>query len=56
MNPFKQGDIVVLNSGSPPLTVSKIDGDQTAVVWVDDEGKPQGSWLPYVCLRSVASK
>lgn len=56
MNPFKPGDIVVLNSGSPPLTVIKIEDDKTTVLWIDKDGNQRMNRLPSVCFQLVASK
>jgi len=34
-NEFERGDVVRLKSGSPDMTVDKIDGDQVTCVWLD---------------------
>ena len=41
MNPFKIGDVVYLNSGSHPMTIRDIDGNNCRVVWHDKNGHEQ---------------
>lgn len=33
MSPFSQGDVVMLRSGSPAMTVSSVTDNAVAVVW-----------------------
>lgn len=60
----KPGEVVYLNSGSPGLTVSQVDPDQTAnteldrvtVVWTDNEGACHSEVIFAVCLQGVRSQ
>lgn len=51
MNPYKIGDVVVLNSGGPTLTVASKDNDHLNIVWIDDDGKPQCELINYKCVH-----
>jgi uncharacterized protein YodC (DUF2158 family) len=44
------GDIVLLNSGSPDLTVTNIDGANVTVTW-NDGSCIQSSTFPRACIR-----
>ncbi len=44
------GDIVYLNSGSPPLTVKSIQDGETTCTWVVD-GELRWITSPTVCFR-----
>lgn len=35
---FKLGDVVVLKSGGPPMTIDGIGGDIVSCVWYDGSG------------------
>jgi len=41
---FKVGDVVILKSGGPPMTIEKIDGDVAHVVWMVSIYKSQNSF------------
>lgn len=45
------GSVVYLKSGSPPLLVESVDGDNITVVWVDRQGARQSHVLAAVCVR-----
>ena len=34
---FKEGDVVVLKSGGPPMTVKSIQGNRVICVWWDEK-------------------
>jgi uncharacterized protein YodC (DUF2158 family) len=55
---FKIGDVVVLNSGSPSMTVTTIEegeadtgGDDIYTCWIDPAGKEHTSSFPEACLK-----
>jgi uncharacterized protein YodC (DUF2158 family) len=43
---FRTGDVVVLRSGGPRMTVRNHSGGEQAVlvIWFDAEGEPQEQW------------
>ena len=54
---FKTGDVVYLNSGSPPLTIVCIDvadeegdGGDVAVAWIDAKGENREATMPVACF------
>lgn len=56
--PLKEGDVVYLNSGSPPLTIVRLlpaendaTGARLAVSWPDDVGELQTIVLPMLCFH-----
>lgn len=51
-NPFKTGDVVLLNSGSPNLTVDSVVGNDVNVSWMDGAEK-RVSRFPFACLHRV---
>lgn len=54
---FKIGDVVWLNSGSPPLTVTDNEpmGD-ISVAWISDTEEPQRMTLPTECFCTEIPK
>lgn len=52
--PLMMGDVCTLNSGSPPLLVVDLDGDDLVVSWRCDCGVTE-SKLPRACVRRVAA-
>ncbi|HVO76230.1 MAG TPA: DUF2158 domain-containing protein [Ignavibacteriaceae bacterium] len=38
MNPFQVGDIVYLKSGSEPMTIQALEGNNCRVAWHDSKG------------------
>ena len=49
---MKVGDLVVLNSGSPILTVAEVDEDRNVIVtWFDSSGVERNSQFPEACLK-----
>lgn len=44
-NKFKIGDIVQLASGGPAMTILRIDGNETSVVWFVGDDKIEGADL-----------
>lgn len=51
----KVGDVVVLNSGGPAMTVVKADpgSDKVLCGWIDDAGDYDSVWLPPACVRAA---
>lgn len=60
--PYKTGDVVHLNSGSPPMTVMHQEGygagvalyklkDEIPCVWMDEQGRPHQMSFAAACLR-----
>lgn len=52
---FKEGDIVVLKSGSDLMTVQSVGGDLIECVWFDQQGKLQSSKFKTVMLKKAES-
>lgn len=50
---LKAGDVVILKSGGPALTVAEIKGDNVECVWIGEEGELFREELPSVVLESV---
>jgi len=50
---FKVGDVVVLKSGSPLMTIEEIDGDVAHVVWMELITKYQNSFATSTLEHSV---
>lgn len=50
---LKAGDVVILKSGGPALTVAEVDGDKIECVWIGEEGELFREELPAVVLESV---
>jgi uncharacterized protein YodC (DUF2158 family) len=51
-NPFKVGDIVWLNSGSPSMTVVETADALCYVAWVNDAGDKVHDEFAAACLRN----
>jgi uncharacterized protein YodC (DUF2158 family) len=47
----KPGDVVVLKSGGPALTVAEVNDDHAECVWLGDEGHLFRETLPLVVLE-----
>lgn len=51
---MKTGDIVILNSGGPAMTISYIDvresGTYARCEWITDDGKVNSREFPIECL------
>jgi uncharacterized protein YodC (DUF2158 family) len=48
----KVGDVVVLKSGGPPMTIESITGDRINCVWIDRNIQiPQRFELPVSCIK-----
>jgi uncharacterized protein YodC (DUF2158 family) len=48
---FKVGDVVVLRSGSIPMTVEEIDGKDVSCVWMDEKRKMERGTFPAATLQ-----
>ena len=46
MDDFKKGDIVVLKSGGPPMTIYEIDTECVYCVWFKGDERVQGAFGP----------
>ena len=54
MAKFKEGDIVWLNSVSPPMTIELVnDNGSYNVVWMSEQWEVQRSWFKETCLTDV---
>jgi uncharacterized protein YodC (DUF2158 family) len=51
--PFAVGDVVILNSGGPKMTVAEVQPGQVRVVWVDDDDDLEAAWFPNACVYQV---
>jgi uncharacterized protein YodC (DUF2158 family) len=47
----KPGDVVVLKSGGPALTIAEVNDDRADCVWLSDEGHLFRETLPLVVLE-----
>ena len=52
LNDFTTGDVVILQGGSPLLTIETIQGDQAKCIWFD-QADLQSSTFPTLTLRKV---
>ena len=43
---FKPGDVVVLKSGGPHMTVVSLEGGGCNCEWFDQSGRQSGNFLP----------
>jgi uncharacterized protein YodC (DUF2158 family) len=50
---LKAGDIVVLKSGGPALTVAEINGESVECVWIGEDGELFREELPSIVLDAV---
>jgi uncharacterized protein YodC (DUF2158 family) len=50
---LKPGDIVVLKSGGPALTVAEINGENVECVWIGEDGELFREELPSIVLDAV---
>ncbi|PZU29860.1 MAG: DUF2158 domain-containing protein [Stenotrophomonas sp.] len=48
---FKPGDVVVLRSGGPKMTVSSLEGSRVWCVWFDAAGVPQSKVFERAILK-----
>lgn len=48
--PFRTGDVVVLKSGSPPLTVAAVEDDELAISWFTSDGQINLAKLSVTCF------
>lgn len=51
---FEVGDVVVLKSGSPRMTIAAIEGEMAVCVWVD-KGKSARDRFELVTLKAFSS-
>jgi uncharacterized protein YodC (DUF2158 family) len=53
MHKYRIGDIVHLKSGSPKMTVTRVDGDFINVAWVSwESGKENTATYHHTCVES----
>ena len=53
---FKVGDVVILKSGSPPMTVTAVEGDQVTCVWFEHVGtknQKKSGTFPATTLKAM---
>ena len=50
---FKPGEVVLLRSGGPSMTVVAVDEDEIKCVWIGEEGELFRESLPPVALELV---
>jgi uncharacterized protein YodC (DUF2158 family) len=53
---FKPGDVVLLRSGGPSMTVVSVDEDEIKCVWIGEEGELFRQALPSVALDRVETE
>ena len=53
---LKIGDVVVLNSGGPDMTIVEIDGDKATCWWQGHFGDVDQHEFPIACLKPAPSK
>ncbi len=53
---LKPGDVVILKSGSQPITVAEVNGDTILCVWMGAEGDLFRESLPLPCWNRQKSK
>lgn len=52
---IKPGDVVLLKSGGPPMTVVSIDESEISCVWIGEEGQLFRETLPTIALELIES-
>jgi uncharacterized protein YodC (DUF2158 family) len=50
---IKPGDVVLLKSGGPSMTVVSVDEDEIRCIWIGDEGEPFRETFPPIALDMV---
>mgnify|MGYP000019879643 CR=1 FL=1 len=54
---FQLGDVVILKSDSPEMTIDEIDGEYVFVNWFDRKTKDvKGKWLKKTSLKRPPSR
>lgn len=51
VNAMKAGDVVQLNSGGPPMTVTDVGREKATCSWLDATGRQQMGAFPHAALR-----
>jgi uncharacterized protein YodC (DUF2158 family) len=51
---FKAGDVVLLNSGGPKMTISWIENSEAWCVWFDANHAQQGAKFPLTALKPAS--
>ena len=52
---IKPGDVVLLKSGGPLMTVVSVDEDEIGCVWIGDDGEPFRETFPPVAVDLAES-
>ena len=52
---IKPGDVVLLKSGGPSMTVVSVDEDEIGCVWTGDDGEPFRETFPPIALDPAES-
>jgi uncharacterized protein YodC (DUF2158 family) len=50
---IKPGDVVLLKSGGPSMTVVSVGEDEIGCIWIGDEGEPFRETFPPIALDMV---
>jgi uncharacterized protein YodC (DUF2158 family) len=50
---FKPGDVVMLKSGGPQMTVTEVDGDRTFCQWFDEKRAAQAQCFPAIAAKTL---
>jgi uncharacterized protein YodC (DUF2158 family) len=53
---FKPGDVVLLRSGGPSMTVVSVDEDEIKCVWIGEEGELFRETIPPIALDLVETE
>lgn len=52
---YKEGDVVELNSGGPPMTVTRLlGGERLECTWLGDDGESQRGTFAAVTVKPTA--
>jgi uncharacterized protein YodC (DUF2158 family) len=53
---FKPGDVVVLKSGGPAMTVASVEENDVKCLWIGEEGELYREEIPAVALELIESE
>lgn len=53
---FKPGDVVVLKSGGPAMTVASVEEDDVKCLWIGEEGELFREDIPAIALELIETE
>ena len=53
---FKPGDVVVLKSGGPAMTVAAVEEDDVKCLWIGEEGELFREEIPAIALELIETE